>query len=158
MTTFTHYTQAIVFNDTLSHVLLLTKLSGPAFLKGKDNYPGGHVEPGETAQEGAARELEEEAGLKVESSSFHSVTTLEFPNGKVDVFAAAIPDALFKTYQSLTSEPIRSEAVEAYLALSALDPQRAPPDVPTNMALARDVLKAVQLSRQPVSSDFDLAS
>ena len=56
------------------------------------------------------------------------------------------------------SKEIKREAVEAYLALSALDPQRAPPDVPTNMALARDVLKAVQLSRQPVSSDFDLAS
>lgn len=49
-------------------VLLIKKLRGIG--KGKVNAPGGKVEPGETVQECAIRELEEEVGLQASSVRF----------------------------------------------------------------------------------------
>jgi 8-oxo-dGTP diphosphatase len=43
------------------------------------SVPGGHVEFGETFEETAAREVEEETGLKIKNLRFGAVTTTMFP-------------------------------------------------------------------------------
>jgi len=53
---------AAIFRDGM--VLLAERGKGPYV--GVWSLPGGHVEPGETTQEGALREVAEETGIKVE--------------------------------------------------------------------------------------------
>ena len=55
----------LVMDETLSRALVLTKLRGPSFLINKDNFPGGHIEEGETPEEGAIRETAEEANVQI---------------------------------------------------------------------------------------------
>jgi 8-oxo-dGTP pyrophosphatase MutT (NUDIX family) len=58
--TIRHFTaSAIVFDEALEHVLLVhhNKI-------GKWLYPGGHVDPNQTPAEAAAREVEEETGVR----------------------------------------------------------------------------------------------
>src|SRR5882757_3042701 len=53
---------AAVFRD--GAVLLIERAKGA--LKGRWSLPGGHIEPGETAQAAAAREVREETGVDVD--------------------------------------------------------------------------------------------
>lgn len=69
---------------TLCHILkgrkLLLKKATRGISVGKWNGPGGKVEVGETPEEGAAREVLEETGLKVRGL-FHHGTILFFMDG-----------------------------------------------------------------------------
>ena len=53
----------VVFNKDKDKVLLKKKKKEP--FKGRLNFVGGKVEPGETSEEAAYRELQEETGLTV---------------------------------------------------------------------------------------------
>jgi 8-oxo-dGTP pyrophosphatase MutT (NUDIX family) len=50
--------------DNTDHNILLVEKQKPAWQKGRLNLVGGKVEPGETPEQAALRELEEESGLK----------------------------------------------------------------------------------------------
>jgi 8-oxo-dGTP diphosphatase len=50
---------AIIFRDT--HVLLIER--GKGAMRGMWSFPGGHIEPGETARDAARREVLEETGI-----------------------------------------------------------------------------------------------
>ncbi|BCL20290.1 NUDIX domain-containing protein [Streptomyces tuirus] len=55
------FTADVVVTTTDGHVLLIERGWDPH--KGQWALPGGHVDPGETSREAAARELAEEAGV-----------------------------------------------------------------------------------------------
>jgi 8-oxo-dGTP diphosphatase len=58
--TIRHFTaSAIVFDQALEHVLLVHHNKIGAWL-----YPGGHIDPNESPAEAAAREVEEETGVR----------------------------------------------------------------------------------------------
>ena len=59
------YINCAVLDQEREHVVLLTKTKGPAFLVGKDNFPGGKMEPGESPAQAAIREVREETGLLI---------------------------------------------------------------------------------------------
>jgi len=70
----------VVVEATICHIIrgdkLLLKRATRGISVGKWNGPGGKVEPGETPEESAEREVEEETGLVVRDPFFHG--TIEF--------------------------------------------------------------------------------
>ena len=63
----------IVFSEDKEQILMCRRVFEP--FKGKLNFVGGHVEPGETELEAAYRELEEETGI-----SKNDITLTHFLN------------------------------------------------------------------------------
>lgn len=58
------YTLGILFSDDLNQVLLIEK-QRPDWQKGLYNFPGGHIEEGETALNCIKREFKEETNLEI---------------------------------------------------------------------------------------------
>ena len=136
ITTITSYCNTVVTDLEGEHVVLLTKDRGPAFLIGKDNFPGGHIDPGEDAQTAARRENEEETGLALHREQLTLISHKLMPTSELFTYSARVPyDELIKV-KSMTSEPVRVEKVRDYQARLLLDPEIAGPDVPELLTLA----------------------
>lgn len=130
----------LVLDEAMERALMLTKLRGPKFLHGKDNFPGGHVDDGETPQEGAVRETGEEANVFIPEDApivliKHTVTETT----ELYTYAAVVPNKDFDAFKSMTDEPLRIETLKPYLALLAMEPERAAPDI------ADLIIKGVEL-------------
>lgn len=87
------------------YVLLGEKLTG--FGTGQVVAPGGHIEPGESALEGAVRETQEETGLIVSQPQWCASLTFEFPshpdwNLALEVFTSRIYDGVLTPSTELT--------------------------------------------------------
>lgn len=54
---------------------------------GRWEFPGGKIEPGETAEECLERELAEEFGVRVRAERFLISTTHTYPGGAIELFA-----------------------------------------------------------------------
>lgn len=144
----------LILDETLERVLVLTKLRGPTFLLGKDNFPGGHVNEGETPEEGAKRETGEEANVFVKKDAVvvlvkHTVNE----TNELYTYATAVPNKDFEAFSSMTDEPLRMETIKSYLAGLALDPALAAPDLPELISNGVELL-TVELARhhQPAVS------
>lgn len=74
---------ALVSNDQ-GELLLTTRGVEPNY--GMLDLPGGFIDPGETAEEAVARELEEELGLKVIQSEYAGSATNEYVYKGLSVF------------------------------------------------------------------------
>ncbi len=64
------------------------------------NGVGGHIEPGETPQEAAVREIAEETGYQVDAPQFAGLLTwdgFEIPPGAIAIFIAEVGDKNFAT-------------------------------------------------------------
>ncbi len=84
-----------VVRDARGRLLLVRRGTEPG--RGLWSVPGGRIEPGETAQEAAVREVEEETGLRVVVSGLAGVVELPAPEGALfvveDFFARPAPGA-----------------------------------------------------------------
>lgn len=129
MTQKTLYCNMLVLNEALTHALVLTKLHGPAFLLGKDNFPGGHIEPGETPKQGAIRETEEEADVQIGNSPVVLLNHMTNEKSELFTYATAVPQQVFESFKSMTDEPLRIEEIKPYLAALVLNPEKAAPDL-----------------------------
>ena len=130
MTTKTLYCNMLIVDEKINRALVLTKLRGPKFLLGKDNFPGGHIDEGETPEQGAIRETGEEANVFVGKDA--AVVLIKHTINETTelyTYAAAVPSKDFEAFKSMTDEPLRIEAIKPYLASLALDPDRAAPDL-----------------------------
>lgn len=58
-------------------------------LAGLWEFPGGKIEGAEAAEEAAARECEEEAGIRVEAVSRYPAHVQEYDHGRVELFFVA---------------------------------------------------------------------
>lgn len=72
-----HYTADIVVVTPDRQVLLIERSHDP--YEGHWALPGGHVDPGETSRDAAARELAEETGVHVTPEALHQLGTWNQP-------------------------------------------------------------------------------
>lgn len=76
----------MVIEATICHVIrghrILLKKANRGISVGKWNAPGGKFEAGESSEECARREVEEETGLRVSELFFHGVLTFMMDGGK----------------------------------------------------------------------------
>ena len=80
--------------------------------KGFWNVPGGYLENGEKAEEGAAREVYEEACIKVKVTSLHTVFSIAHINQIYLHFLAEMPDLNFAPgIESLEVELFKEEEI-----------------------------------------------
>jgi len=70
------YTIGIYFNDSLEHVALLLK-NRPEWQKGRFNFPGGHIEEGESGENCVIREFIEECGITTNASDWKYIGIIE---------------------------------------------------------------------------------
>ena len=72
---------------TRDNKVLLLRRANTGYMDGQYNLVAGHLEPGESASEGAAREGQEETGATIDPSSVQLVHTGHRVNrGRIDLF------------------------------------------------------------------------
>lgn len=135
-----HYVLGFLFSPERRFVLLIRK-NRPSFLAGRLNGLGGSVEPGETALAAMVREVEEEAGIRVES--WHPVAVLRDRHFVMDVFAAF--DSRIVDAVTCTDEPVGMYEVHELVLEAPFMPLG--PDLLALLHLALDdrLAKPVQL-------------
>jgi len=74
----------IAIFDSQNRALIVKRASGTSWMPGKWSLVGGHVEEGETAEEGMRRETKEETSLDLGSMDLISVDTIQM-EGKDDL-------------------------------------------------------------------------
>lgn len=75
---------AAVMYDAAGRVLIAQRPAGK-FLAGKWEFPGGKLEPGESAEAGLARELAEELGVQVQSCRPLLSVRHDYPHARVEL-------------------------------------------------------------------------
>jgi 8-oxo-dGTP pyrophosphatase MutT (NUDIX family) len=142
------YANAIIFSPDLMHAVVLTKLHGPAFLLGRINFPGGHIEEGETPAQAASRECKEEADLTIPVQDWSLVRHVVFKDAELFTYCAICADIF--SAKSMTDEVIEVRMLPAALAEALQFPERYCPDFLSLVAGAvekqRDVLRAAAVA------------
>ncbi len=85
--------RALVFLTRADEVLLLRGAPDKKLWAGKYNGLGGHIEPGETPRQTAAREVYEEAGLVVDALTLRAVIHVTLPRPPGVLFFVFVGEA-----------------------------------------------------------------
>ena len=134
------YINCIVMDESRAHILLLIKQKGPAFLMGKDNFPGGKLEDGETPAYAAIREVLEETNVRITPDAIALLKSKAENGNTLHTFVATVPFDELKRAQTMETEPVRISTVKNALAHWALHPDSAAPDVPVLVQYALNTL------------------
>lgn len=140
------YVLLVVIDPASGHAIGLTKKKGPAFLHGKLTFPGGKLEKGETPEQGASRELLEEAGVHVAPEDWKPVYVDHHEGYDLHVLAA-YSDQVLSAYQR-EIEPISHLAVERHRQYAKEHPEVYTEDFLRQLDSAQMVL---ELAHLPVS-------
>lgn len=131
------YINCAVLDEEREHVVLLTKTKGPAFLVGKDNFPGGKMEPGESPAQAAIREVHEETGLLVPKDSIALLHEEGDAGYRLYTLVAVVPHRVLVTATSMEEEPVRVQAIASALQQWRENPESAAPDMPALLVKAQ---------------------
>lgn len=82
------YVLGFYFDEASDNAVLLIRKEKPDWQKGLLNGLGGSIEDGETTQAAMAREFQEEAGVKISSSEWEHVITLNTKCWELNVLRA----------------------------------------------------------------------
>lgn len=141
------YINCILLDEEREHVVLLTKTKGPAFLVGKDNFPGGKMEPGENPCEAALREVHEETGVRIPVQSIALLHDEGDAGYHLYTLVAVVPREVLLTATTMEEEPVRVQAIASALQQWRDAPQSAAPDMPMLLVMAQAFV-------MPASSGF----
>ena len=103
----TGYVAGFLF-DTLGSRVALVRKARPDWQAGRLNGIGGHIEPGESADEAMAREFEEEAGVRLDD--WEQFATVAGEWGSV-AFYRAFDSRALALVRTTTDEPIETHPV-----------------------------------------------
>lgn len=99
----TEYAAGYCFDEAAEHVALILK-ARPAWMKGKWNGIGGHVELGETPAEAQRREFREETGVDVLPHEWRQFGLMTGPGYRVSLFVAYTNDV--ENIRTVTDEQV----------------------------------------------------
>lgn len=99
----------------------------PAFLAGKETPVGGEREEGETPEQAASREFEEEAGVATSDDDWILYATSTTDQSEMHCFFCTSDE--YKNCRTMTSEEIMISKVEDVLLRSAMNPESSAPDM-----------------------------
>lgn len=138
------YAQSVVFSPDFSHVLVLTKRHGPAFLLGKLNFPGGHIEEGETPEQAASRECKEEADITISPTDWVLARYRRFGDSAELYTYCGVSADIFSA-RSMTDE-----VIEVRMALPAIIDAWQFPELfcPDFMSLLASAIEALREARR----------
>lgn len=102
------YCAACVVDDVYGSIAALVRKNRPDWQAGKLNFIGGKLEPGETPEQAEARELGEEAGLKLKPEQLQKVLVLIGKDHAYEVhfFRAVVPLEVVESARTMTDERI----------------------------------------------------
>jgi 8-oxo-dGTP pyrophosphatase MutT (NUDIX family) len=100
------YVNTIIFNEDLTELVYLQKLTGPKFLLNRYNFIGGKVDNGETPLKAAVREVKEEAFLELDENDLVSIATLDGEDWRLETFTVKVSNHLFKQSKQTGIEPV----------------------------------------------------
>jgi 8-oxo-dGTP pyrophosphatase MutT (NUDIX family) len=119
-------------------VVGITKKRGPEFLLNRITFPGGKLEEGESPEQAAARELQEEAGIWVPPQQWLLVESRHADGDTVHVLAAASDRTLYA--RSREEEPVWHLNIERHLQYCRRQPMQYAPDFEATLRAALDCL------------------
>ncbi|NID15490.1 Nudix family hydrolase [Luteibacter yeojuensis] len=124
-----HVVAGVLVDDS-GRILIAQRPAGK-HLAGMWEFPGGKLEPGETAVTALARELDEELGIAVDPASFEALIRVPWRYGERDMLLEAL------VVRAWTGEPAALDAAAiAWHAPASIDPGLlAPADRPILAAL-----------------------
>ena len=96
-----NYINCIVMDESRAHILLLIKQKGPAFLLGKDNFPGGKLEEGEIPSSAAIREVLEETNVRIAPDAIALLKSKAENGNTLHTFVATVPFDELKRAQTM---------------------------------------------------------
>ena len=100
------YTIGALFTPDFEKVLLIEK-QRPDWQKGRLNFPGGHIEEGETGSECISREFNEEANVLIKPLDWYYIGMIENEGEYlVEFFTAIYKEEEHGKVQSLTNEEL----------------------------------------------------
>ena len=112
------YVNTIIFNEDISKLAYLKKLTGPKFLVNRYNFIGGKVDFNETTRQAAVREVQEEAFVKLNEADLISIYKDSGDDWSLETFCIKVNQTDFSTIKQTASEPIIiSEIFQVFLGL-----------------------------------------
>lgn len=120
----TNYVNTVVFNQDCTQLTYLLKVTGPSFLVNKYNFIGGKVNEGETNVEAAAREVQEEAFIKINA---HHLLSISFESGEdwsLETFAIQVDNENFMQAKKNGVESIFISNIEDVFLDSTNNPEK----------------------------------
>jgi 8-oxo-dGTP pyrophosphatase MutT (NUDIX family) len=137
------YAQSIVFSPDFSHVMVLTKRHGPEFLIGRLNFPGGHIEEGESPEEAASRECKEEADITVSPDAWLLARYRRF-GSTAELYTYCAVSADIFSARSMTDELIEVRMALPTIVDAWQFPELFCPDFMSLLASAIEALREAQ--------------
>lgn len=120
------YVLMVVFDPATGHAIGLTKRKGPPLLLNRINFPGGKVEPGESLEVAASRELLEETGVAVPTEAW---TLYDVVHGEgYELYKLAATSSKVLHARQREDEPVWHLAVERHLEYARSQPAQYAPD------------------------------
>ena len=128
------YVLVLILDPASGHVVGLTKKKGPAFLLNKLTFPGGKIEPGESALLAAQRETLEETGLNLPLSDFSVFEVVQDPSYTLTKVVVCTDKVLYA--RAMEEEPVWHLAYARHLQYCLRQPDQYAPDFYTTLTAA----------------------
>lgn len=128
----TDYVNSFVFSDLVEAVLLIEK-QRPDHQRGRYNGIGGKIEPGETPEQAAVREIEEECGLRFSTNELVPFCRFTSTNSRIFYFSVFAAHRDFDKAATRTDEEI---VVLLCSSLQTLAPARIMPNLRWQIPMA----------------------